>query len=122
MPMPPGGWNPGIPSGAGGRTYGEDYREPRGGDSLGQAYLRGNPRAAFFASLKGLPPFMQSYFQNQYDPIYGEYLGGLGENPSQNFPSFLGGQNFQNRFYSTPQRQRGFYPSQYSPRTRFLSF
>ena len=88
--------------------------------TVGSQYAQAHPRTPFFKSIGGLSPFLRRYFETQLNPIYGEYLGSLGDSPFRDFGTFLRNYDFMNRFYGIAPRQRGVYQSTYAPPTRFL--
>ena len=97
--------------------------------------LEAEPRSAFFSFQNqfGQSPNQRRYFQNQFQDIHNQFLGQLGtqirggelptlspEQHAQRFTSFLENFPFTERFAALPPQQRGVFPSQFNPRTRFL--
>ena len=91
-------------------------------------FLEENPNVSFQAALQGLdqPANQRRFYQNQFSNIYNEFLGNIGgqikqgKTPSATFNEFLGEFPFSERFAATPPQQRGDFPSNVAPRTRYL--
>jgi len=90
-----------------------------------QTFLAQEPTAAFynaFSPLLGSPNQNLSAFIRGLQPIYyGQYLGGLPNNPSQTFPQFLQGMNPLAQFQAQAPRQRGLRPGLFAPRLKFVN-
>ncbi len=101
--------------------------------SIWTDWLSQDPSAQFHTSLgqqggkQGMSPFMRRYFQNQYNPIYNQFLGALGgqvqggQKPDQTFGGFLNQFPWQQEFQSLPAWQRGFNPAS-APRSKWLVY
>lgn len=94
----------------------------------GQQFLEGTPQAAFMSFLPRLTRPMRRYFGRQYGDIYGQYMGALGKEaqrtgqlPTLQFMDFLRDYNFEQQFGGLAPQQRGFFPSQLTPRARWLT-
>lgn len=95
-------------------------------------FLEDEPRAGYF-SLQSQNPFgrspnQQNYFQNQFQPIYDEFLGRLGrqiqdtgDQPTLNWMDFLGDFPFQQQYGSLPPSARGDATRRFAPPARFLT-
>ena len=97
-----------------------------------QEFLEENPRAAFYA--QGDPfggdrtggPREKQVFQNQFQNIYNQYMGTLGQQvqrgevPSLRFQDYLKDFSFSQHFRSLPPSMRGASTGAYAPQARFL--
>lgn len=93
--------------------------------------LEDDPRLSFFsfANEQARTPAQKRFFQNQFNPVFNEFLGTLGTQlrggtlPTTTFSDFLGQSPFVRRFAALPPSLRGDFSSQYlSPRTRSIFF
>ena len=96
--------------------------------NIGQQFLQETPQAAFMSFLPQLNRPMRRYFGQRYGDIYGEYQGALGQEaqttgqlPTMQFMDFLSAYPFLQKYFGTAPQERGEYPNQFSPRTRFLT-
>ena len=98
------------------------------------------PTAAYYSSPTGQSfaqqsPKKRSYFENQFQDIYNQYLGALGSQlrggalPTLKFQDYLENANpysgtdlFTSRFQGMTPMQRGDYYSYIAPRTRFMYY
>jgi len=94
-----------------------------------QQFLEATPQAAYMSFLPQLNRPMKRYFGGQFGDIYGEYMGALGQEaqtmdrlPKMQFMDFLDRYPFMQEFGGLAPQQRGFYPSRYAPRTRWLNY
>ena len=94
-----------------------------------QQFLEATPQAAYMSFLPQLNRPMQRYFGRQFGDVYGQYMGALGQEvqergelPQLKFMDFLKGYDFPQQFYGMAPQQRGFFPSRFAPRTRFLNY
>lgn len=99
-------------------------------NELLNSWLGDNPQAVYNNWTTGFmgTPGMQDYFKNAYGGMYNRYLGGLagqamgGTMPTQSFQGFLGGFNPQREFNNLPNYLRGWNPSAFAPRSRWLMY
>ena len=102
--------------------------------------LSEDPRLAYYSQLYGqnLNPLQQNYFQGQYNDIFSQYLGRLGQGlmgaqqqgqslpdylaqPQGSFLDFLQEKPFTQRFAQTPPQMRpGSSRSRFAPNVRWL--
>lgn len=92
-------------------------------------FLEATPQAAYMSFLPSLTRPMQRYFGRQFGDVYGQYMGALGQEaqrtgtlPQLPFMDFLGRYDFGQQYGGLSPQQRGFFPSRFAPRTRFLSY
>lgn len=100
-------------------------------------FLEDQPKAAFFSSLAGLPSFfggrafgiapnVRNYFQSQFDAIYNQYLGRLGEmasggqEPNVAFSDFLKTYPWAQNYFNLPRRMRGIQETRFAPPSRWF--
>jgi len=92
-----------------------------------QQFLKETPRAAYMSFLPELTRPMQRHFGRNYQDIYGQYLGAIGQEaqmgqlPQLQFTDFLKNYGFEQQYGGLSPQQRGSYPSRLAPRTRFLT-
>lgn len=115
---------------AGDNPFG-DYLD--NGSAWGSMLLEQLPQAAYFSSPTGQgfgrqSPRQQRYFQQNYQDVFNQYMGSLGEQlrsgqtPDTTFSQFLESDPWTSRYTALPQAQRGMNTGMYSPRTRFLYY
>ena len=109
----------------------EEYLD--GGSNWGSMLLEQLPTAAYYSSPTGQSfgagsPRRQRYFQQNYQNVYNQYMGALGEQlrsgelPDMTFENFLSSDPWTTRYAQLPQAARGVNTGAYSPRTRFLYY
>jgi len=96
-----------------------------------QDILAESPRSTFFSFQdqfgQGGGPNQRRFFQNQFQDVFNQYLGGLGQQlrqgsiPQGTFEDFLGDFNFSGEFGRLPPSIRGATTQRFAPPTRFLS-
>ena len=95
-----------------------------------QEMLAAVPEAAYFSfeDQFGQAPTQRRFFQGQFQNIFNQFLGGLGqqiqrgESPTNTFSDFLGNYNFGQQFGQLPPSVRGATTSRFAPTSRFLNF
>jgi hypothetical protein len=96
-------------------------------------YLEYEPRAAYYDAPMGRSfregsQGRQRFFQNQYQDIYNEFLGGLGEQirggerPTMRWTDYLANVPFTERYAALSPEQAGRTTRRYSPSTRQIYF
>ena len=87
-------------------------------------YLNSTPDAAYalFSQLFGGPSRTNDWLSGQYNKLWGQYSGGLSNNPQLTWTDYLAQQNLGNMYYSTDPRSRGENAGVYAPRLRYLGF
>ena len=91
------------------------------------------PLAAYYSSprgseFSGQSPNTQRYYQNQFQNVYNEYLGALGQqirsgaDPTLRFVDYLETTTFTERYAALPPQMGGRSTRQYSPGTRQIYF
>ena len=91
------------------------------------------PQAAYYSSprgsaFSGQSPNTQRYYQNQFQNVYNEYLGALGQqirsgaDPTLRFVDYLETTPFTERYAALPPQMGGRSTRQYSPGTRQIYF
>lgn len=87
-------------------------------------WLKANPAAAFQSAISKLNRPMQNWFGSRFGNYWNRYQGDIvnQQNPELQFGDWLQGLNFRQDYLSQSPYQRGFYPSRFAPRTRFLSY
>ena len=101
-----------------------------GRDNPFLAFLEEEPRAAYFGfqNLFGKTPARKNYYQNQFQRIYDEYLGTLGQQalggqaPTTKFVDFMRAFPFTERYAQLPPSMRGEFPGRFNPLTRSIFF
>lgn len=108
-----------------------DYLD--GGSSWGSLLLEQLPQAAYFSSPTGQSfgagsPSKQRYFQQNYQDVFNQYMGALGQqirggqNPNLSFQSFLEQDPWTSRYSQLPQAARGVNTGMNDPRTRYIYY
>ena len=95
-----------------------------------QEMLSAMPEASYFSFQDqfGQAPTQRRFFQGQFQNIFNQFLGGLGqqiqqgESPTNTFSDFLGNYNFGQQFGQLPPSVRGATTSRFAPSSRFLNF
>ena len=101
-----------------------------------QDILAEAPKATFFSFQDqfGGAPTQRRHFQGQFQDIYNQYLGTLGQQlrqdaqagrdprPSTSFLDFMGDFNFSQQFGQIPPSIRGGTTGRFAPSARFLNF
>jgi hypothetical protein len=89
-------------------------------NNIWTGYLIDNPDVAyrgFLGNLGNRSNNFLDYFKNNYNNVYGDYMGKLGQQalsgqaPSMNFLDYLTGYNFNNAYNSLSPTNKGFRPS-----------
>ena len=95
---------------------------------LSRRWLEDNPEAAYMARITGMTDPLRGFYSNMFSPIYGEYLGALGQEamtgevPSLGFGGFLGRYPFMSRFMGDTALSRTRAASRIAPRARHLNY
>ena len=108
-----------------------DYLD--GGSTWGSLLLEQLPQAAYYSSPAGQTfgaqgSRQQRYFQQNYQDVYNQYMGALGQqmrqgqNPNLSFQQFLEQDPWTSRYSQLPQAARGVNTGVNNPRTRFLYY
>lgn len=104
--------------------------------------LQEAPEAAYYSYQDDFSstPKQQQYYQNQFQNVYNQYLGSLGQSlkagstgaeggPSSikealspTFMDYLGNYDWTERYSALPPPMRGDFTSQFNPRTRQIYF
>jgi hypothetical protein len=95
-----------------------------------QSLLRGEDPATYFSFQNqfGQAPTQRRFFQGQFQNIFNQFLGGLGqqiqqgESPTNTFSDFMENYNFGQQFGQLPPSVRGATTSRFAPSARFLNF
>jgi|TARA_R100000306_G_scaffold62174_1_gene67450 hypothetical protein len=96
-------------------------------------FLETEPAAAYYSSpggqaFRGGSQGQQRYFQNQFQDIYNEFLGGLGQQiragqvPTMRWAEYLENVPFTERYAALSPEQAGRSRRRYSPSTRQIYF
>jgi hypothetical protein len=107
----------------GGSTGLPSFLDPK--TILGEA-----PKTTFFSFQNqfGGAPTQRRHFQGQFQDIYNQYLGTLGQDirqgqaPTRTFLDFMGNFNFSEQFGQIPPSIRGGTTGRFAPPARFLNF
>jgi len=95
-----------------------------------QFLLREEPETEYFSFQNqfGQAPTQKRFFQGQFQNIFNQFLGGLGqqikrgEEPTNTFSDFMENYNFGQQFGQLPPSVRGATTSRFAPTSRFLNF
>jgi len=96
---------------------------------LASQYLEQTPMAAYMSFLPQLNKPARRYFSNQYNNIWNEYQGMLGQEsqttgqlPKLTFMDFLKNYPFMQKYGALTPQQTGSYPNLLKPPARLLNY